>query len=368
MTKLRVHELAKELNIDNKGLIERIEKLGFTVKNHMSPLSDSAVLKIRQQFSEARLGAEKVEEKRIGREVIRRRKKIDAQPEPEAPQAETAEEIPFETVAEVVETPPVEVPPQFDVQSGVPAEPPELPSETGPPLAEPVEAVEAKEVIVDKAKTAAHPERKYEPARIVRPAPVKPEPVVAQPAVAEELKPAAKAQPGRPVQAPPVAPKPVGTRPAETVPDTATSQEALPKTSAATEEEEEDDDKRKKGKKRRRKKAKREEPARIIKLPELMGEETEEEPEPDLRNWPPVLSPRVPKLSIRLSRSRNAKNPKRRKKPNRADARKSFRKRTFTRKKSLPPRTTGAGAGRADRLSKSRQNLSRRPPRLAASA
>ena len=77
MTRLRVHELAKELNIDNKDLIDRIEKLGFQVKNHMSPLTENAVLKIRQQFSEARLGAEKVEEKRIGREVIRRRKKID---------------------------------------------------------------------------------------------------------------------------------------------------------------------------------------------------------------------------------------------------------------------------------------------------
>ncbi len=77
MTKLRVHELAKELNMENKDLIDRIEKLGFQVKNHMSTLTDSAVLKIRQQFSEVRPVAEKVEEKRIGREVIRRRKRID---------------------------------------------------------------------------------------------------------------------------------------------------------------------------------------------------------------------------------------------------------------------------------------------------
>jgi len=70
MTKLRVHELAKELNMDNKDLIDRIEKLGFQVKNHMSTLTDSAILKIRQQFSEARPGSEKVEEKRIGREVF----------------------------------------------------------------------------------------------------------------------------------------------------------------------------------------------------------------------------------------------------------------------------------------------------------
>ena len=29
MTRLRVHELAKELNMDNKDLIDRIEKLGI---------------------------------------------------------------------------------------------------------------------------------------------------------------------------------------------------------------------------------------------------------------------------------------------------------------------------------------------------
>ena len=65
MTRMRVHELAKELNLNNKDLIDRILKLGIQVKNHMSTLTDSAVTKIRQQFSESR--AEQVEEKRIGR-------------------------------------------------------------------------------------------------------------------------------------------------------------------------------------------------------------------------------------------------------------------------------------------------------------
>ncbi len=80
MTRLRVHELAKELNMENKDLIERWAKLGFQVKNHMSTLSDSAVLKLRQQLAESRPGSEKVEEKRIGREVIRRRKRFELQP------------------------------------------------------------------------------------------------------------------------------------------------------------------------------------------------------------------------------------------------------------------------------------------------
>ena len=117
---MRVHELAKELNIDNKDLIDRIEKLGFPVKNHMSTLTDSAVLKIRQQFSEVKTGSEKVEEKRIGREVIRRRKKIEMQPEPEAPQAPAAEEEPAQVAMESLEVPPVEVPVPVETQPGAP--------------------------------------------------------------------------------------------------------------------------------------------------------------------------------------------------------------------------------------------------------
>jgi len=56
----------------------------------------------------------------------------------------------------------------------------------------------------------------------------------------------------------------------------------LPKAATFVEEDEEEDRGKKKGKKRRRKKTKKEEPARIIKLPEIMSEETEEEFEPDL--------------------------------------------------------------------------------------
>ena len=36
MTKMRVHELAKELGIENKELIEIMQKKNVEVKNHMS--------------------------------------------------------------------------------------------------------------------------------------------------------------------------------------------------------------------------------------------------------------------------------------------------------------------------------------------
>ena len=46
MTKMRVHELAKELGIENKELIELLQKKNIDVKNHMSSLEDSVAEEI----------------------------------------------------------------------------------------------------------------------------------------------------------------------------------------------------------------------------------------------------------------------------------------------------------------------------------
>ena len=37
---MKVHELAKEMNLNSKDILERAEKLGISVKSHMSVLSD----------------------------------------------------------------------------------------------------------------------------------------------------------------------------------------------------------------------------------------------------------------------------------------------------------------------------------------
>ena len=271
MTKLRVHELAKELNMDNKDLIDRIEKLGFQVKNHMSTLTDSAVIKIRQQFSEVRSVSEKVEEKRIGREVIRRRKRIEVQPEPEAPQAPVAEELPPQVVAESLEQPPVEVPVSVEPPT---ASPLETRAEIG------LQERAAPKVTAEPAgrvKPVPPPERKREAARIIKPAPLKEEPKVPEPAPKGEPQLAAVVQPAQPEVIPVVQPAvpPVAYEPK-------TPKGALPKGALTAEDEEEEERGRRRGKKRRRKKARKEEPARIIKLPEIMAEEAEEETEPDL--------------------------------------------------------------------------------------
>ena len=49
MTKMRVHELAKELGIDNRELLEILQKKNVEVKNHMSTLEDSVAEEIRRE-------------------------------------------------------------------------------------------------------------------------------------------------------------------------------------------------------------------------------------------------------------------------------------------------------------------------------
>jgi translation initiation factor IF-2 len=71
MTKKRVYELAKELGIDSKELISRLEKFGIAVKSHSSTLEDGDVEKIQKEL----LSGEPHEmvEQRIKSTIIRRR-------------------------------------------------------------------------------------------------------------------------------------------------------------------------------------------------------------------------------------------------------------------------------------------------------
>ncbi len=50
MTKIRVHELAKELNKDNKDILNFLKENNIEVKSHMSTLEDDTVEKVRKHF------------------------------------------------------------------------------------------------------------------------------------------------------------------------------------------------------------------------------------------------------------------------------------------------------------------------------
>ncbi|MDI9570780.1 MAG: translation initiation factor IF-2 [Pseudomonadota bacterium] len=100
MSKKRVYELAKELGVENKELIARLEKMGISVKSHSSTLEDSEVERVRREYPAAE--APGMVEKRVKATVIRRRA-VRPVVEEEAPAPEekpTAEE----------ETPAVETP------------------------------------------------------------------------------------------------------------------------------------------------------------------------------------------------------------------------------------------------------------------
>ena len=97
MAKIRVYELARELNMTNKVLIDKMSQLDISVKSHMSSLEDETVAQVKDTL----LGkpAEKVEETRIKPTVIRRRRKKVAEPE----SVEVTEEVAIEDADPVAE-------------------------------------------------------------------------------------------------------------------------------------------------------------------------------------------------------------------------------------------------------------------------
>ncbi|NPV28253.1 MAG: translation initiation factor IF-2 [Firmicutes bacterium] len=53
MAKTRVHELAKELDMNSKDLLARLHQMGLTVKNHMSTLEDEEVRRVKKIFGKS---------------------------------------------------------------------------------------------------------------------------------------------------------------------------------------------------------------------------------------------------------------------------------------------------------------------------
>jgi translation initiation factor IF-2 len=211
MAKIRVYELARDLNLENKILLSKLQDLDISVKSHMSALDDDTVAIVRQQLFGKK--EETIEETRVRPTVIRRRKKvtIEAAPEPTPePEASDAAEMPLEEAPE--ETEPVEEGPA---------------AEEAPEEAVEAEAVQASSADEAVAEAKVEPPEKLEgkaPKKVVKKTkrddsakiiqlPIKPveKPATEKPAKKEKIK--GKAAP-RPAGKP-AAPKP-GVKPAET--------------------------------------------------------------------------------------------------------------------------------------------------------
>ena len=84
MVKVRVHELAKELKMENKDLVKLLEKMGLPVKSVQSSLEESDVERVKNQINLSK--KEGVVEQRVKPTVIRRRvMKEEPAPEPPPP-------------------------------------------------------------------------------------------------------------------------------------------------------------------------------------------------------------------------------------------------------------------------------------------
>ena len=316
MAGTRVHELAKELNVNNKDLIDRLLKLGIQVKNHFSTLSDPAVQLVREHFDTAK--AEVVEQTRIGRGFIRRRKRVVM--EEFVPAAEPSDEVLGEVASVGVD--------QRDLPAEVGSLPgtaeaemePTRPMDSKPALVASVSEIPAAELLQEtlrgarstepslaggetsvSVKTAATPVADL-PGAIpeIVPGFVETGEKAAVEAAAEETaaarvveSPAEKLLEARALQAESeLIPSQAKTVPriVPSLPETVVGPVISPEVVEESMADEEGEDKPKKAKKRRRKKARKDEPARIIKLPDLIVEEPEVEEEPDL---PAVVARRI---------------------------------------------------------------------------
>src|SRR5690348_14738555 len=108
MAKKRVHELAKELQLTNNEMVQRLQEWGYdNVKSHSSTLEDDQVRAVQERFRAGQKPA--VAAKPSSGVVIRRPKPVGAAgaPAEHAPIPEAA----APAVAEVAPPPPEEVEP-----------------------------------------------------------------------------------------------------------------------------------------------------------------------------------------------------------------------------------------------------------------
>ena len=186
MGKIRIYELARELNMTNKQLLEKLEELGIPVKSHMSSVEESEVDGIKAKIR----GKKQPElvEKRIRPSVIRRRrikKPAEPTPAPEAAEPEVDQADQADETASDVETEPVETPEAVEEAEK------EVPEKTEP--AEHSETAEETEVVAEAEDTVeekAAPEEKED---------LKEEEAAEAPA--EPSEPEKKAAPAKPVKA-----------------------------------------------------------------------------------------------------------------------------------------------------------------------
>ncbi|MBU4372090.1 MAG: translation initiation factor IF-2 [Proteobacteria bacterium] len=211
MSKKRVYELAKDLGLENRELISRLEKIGIAVKSHSSTLEDDDLERIQAELLAPE--AREVVEKRIKSTVIRRRavrmpveeskpEELAAEPETEAPSdapPPLADAVPAEVVRKTV---PKEAPVRTSIYRDAPA---------GASVRKPVEPTAKTATLKPEAPAIernAESEKKSGPETVSKAPEQQRKPLSVQPPESREIKRPPLEQEKKP-QMPPEAPRPM---------------------------------------------------------------------------------------------------------------------------------------------------------------
>ena len=131
MAKIRIYELARELNMQNKALLQKLRSLNIPAKSHMSSLDDETATRVKAAlFGKA---TEQIVETRVRSTIIRRRVKPVVT-------KKRREEAPVSEVEEMPDAPDVVFPVKGEEEPDEIEAPPEALSET---VIEAVQSVES---------------------------------------------------------------------------------------------------------------------------------------------------------------------------------------------------------------------------------
>lgn len=72
--KIKVHELAKELDLSSKEIIEKATALNIEIKSHLSSLEDSEVEKIKKSLQKTEKKKKKLRTRKIRNKQKKKRK------------------------------------------------------------------------------------------------------------------------------------------------------------------------------------------------------------------------------------------------------------------------------------------------------
>jgi translation initiation factor IF-2 len=165
---MRVHELAKEIGLSSKAVMDILAGLKIQIKSHSSSLDDATVERVRRQakskaapqsVAPAPTGPVRVAKTPTGERILGMRKIVLPPPPPPAPEPQLEVVAPEAAVAPPVAAPPVEIPKTPPVVEPTP--PPAPPAPVKPKAPEEIRRVAVKP---PEAPPAVRPTQKPQPA------------------------------------------------------------------------------------------------------------------------------------------------------------------------------------------------------------